>query len=325
LARALREGKRAFRFPASPFLRRFPPDACLALVKELTENHLLKGVSRSFYLSLRLLPRPMRGAASLGYLLARVSDTLADTATAPAAARLSNLEAFSRAISGMGRLPQWDVSIINSVTDLREKSLLESTDKLSAWLERLPQNEAALVREVVGIIISGQKLDIERFGSAIAGHPVCLADDAELEDYTWRVAGCVGAFWTKLGFLTLGGSFSKQAPDPLITQGITYGKGLQLVNILRDMAADLAMGRSYLPVAARERWINIADDRIGEGFKYAEALDTRRLRAASVLPAMLARETLKLLHQAGPEAMKKRVKVPRRHVYLSLLRAFMRP
>ena len=315
-----------------PSLPEAPEDACLALLMEHSENHLLKGVSRSFYLSLRLLPRPMRGAASLGYLLARASDTLADASAAPVVARLRALDVFTRAISGGGPPPRWDVSVIQSVTDPRERILLENVDPLFAWLERLPHDEAALVREVVGIIIGGQKLDIERFCSACGGNPVSLADDAELEDYTWRVAGCVGAFWTKLGFLTLGERFSKQAPDRLIGMGIAYGRGLQLVNILRDMAADLTAGRCYLPVsdphdtarlmAERLRWLERAAEHVNEGFEYAEALESRRLRAASVLPAMLARETLELMMTAGPDALKIRVKVPRRHVYLALLRAF---
>ncbi len=299
------------------------------------ENQLLKGVSRSFYLSLRLLPGPMRGAASLGYLLARTSDTLADASAAPAGIRLASLDVFSSAIIGPAPLPRWDSSVLASIPDPRERMLLESTHALLAWLERLPENEASLVREVVGIIIGGQKLDIARFGAARAENPAALADDAELDDYTWRVAGCVGAFWTKLGFITLGERFSRQAPDCLIARGISSGKGLQLVNILRDTAADLTSGRCYLPCAdprdtvllmkEHARWLERATEHVDEGFAYAEALVSRRLRAASVLPAMLARETLQLLKNAGTEALRTRVKVPRRHVYQALLRAFIRP
>ncbi len=302
------------------------------MVSGTRENQLLKGVSRSFYLSLRLLPRRMRGAASLGYLLARTSDTLADASATPAEVRLSSLDAFSRALTGSEPIPRWKVSVLNSIADSRERILLENSDVLFAWLERLPEDEALLIREVVGIIIGGQKLDIERFGDATGDEPVSLSDDAELEDYTWRVAGCVGAFWTKLGFLTLGERFSKQPPQRLIDHGIAYGKGLQLVNILRDMAADLAAGRCYLPLAdprdtvllmnERVRWLERAAECVDEGFEYAEVLASRRLRAASVLPAMLARETLALLKKAGPEALRTRVKVPRHHVYLAMLRAF---
>ena len=99
------------------------------------------------------------------------------------------------------------------------------------------------MREVVGIIIGGQQLDLERFAGADGENPVALADDAALEDYAWRVAGCVGAFWTKLGFLTMGERFSTAPARCLLEQGIAYGKGLQLVNILRDLPADLASGQ----------------------------------------------------------------------------------
>jgi farnesyl-diphosphate farnesyltransferase len=296
------------------------------------ENQLLKGVSRSFYLSLRLLPRPMREAASLGYLLARTSDTLADASAASTEKRMASLDAFSLALTGSGPRPCWESSVVNSIANPQEKILLENTESLFSWLERLPGEEAALVRQVVGIIISGQKLDIERFGAACGVEPASLSDDGELEDYTWRVAGCVGAFWTKLGFLTLGERFSKQAPQELIGLGISYGKGLQLVNILRDLGADLSEGRCYLPLPGpldtvrlmkeRKRWLERAAEHVNSGFQYAKALESRRLRAASVLPAMLARKTLELLKSSGAEALRTRIKVPRSHVYLSILRAF---
>ncbi|MCI0869448.1 MAG: squalene/phytoene synthase family protein, partial [Chloroflexi bacterium] len=40
---------------------------------------LLKGVSRSFYLTLRVLPGGIREPVGLAYLLARAADTIADT------------------------------------------------------------------------------------------------------------------------------------------------------------------------------------------------------------------------------------------------------
>jgi hypothetical protein len=49
----------------------------------------------------------------------------------------------------------------------------------------------------------------------------------------------------------------------------------------------------------------------------------RRLRAASVLPAMIARDTLNLLESAGPAVLRQRIKVPRASVYQSLFHAFL--
>lgn len=306
-------------------------NACFQGVRTDSGKQVLKGVSRSFYITLRLLPGPMRRGASLAYLLARASDTLADSSMAPLEERLECLVGFGDAIAGRAESPQWPLSILDAVMNPMERRLLEGSGDLLAWLGGLPEDEAGLVREVLGIIISGQRLDLERFAGADPSRPVALLDDAALEDYAWRVAGCVGAFWTKLGFLTLGDAFSN-APEPLLLEkGIAYGKGLQLVNILRDLPTDLAMGRCYLPVADPQdkellltehtRWLERAVAWIDEGFAYAETLKSRRLRAATGLPARIARETLALLSGADWETLASRVKVPRKVVYLALLRA----
>ena len=273
----------------------------------------------------------MRGPASLAYLLARTSDTLADTAAAPPAARMDCLTSFAQAMTGSAPPPLWPVLLAKAVTDLRERRLLEETDALFSWLGSLPAAQAQLVREVVAIIISGQRLDLERFATADQTQPVTLADDAMLEDYAWRVAGCVGAFWTKLGFLTLGERFSTAPAALLLERGIAFGKGLQLVNILRDLPADLAAGRCYLPVPdphdtaslleAHRQWGRRAWEWVGAGSAYADTLHSRRLRAATALPAMLARETLERLRNASWLDLQTRVKVPRTRVYLALARA----
>lgn len=274
----------------------------------------------------------MRGAASLGYLLARTSDTLADTAAAPLNVRLQCMEQFRGAVAGESEMPRWPVSMRNAIPDPRERHLLECSAEIFRDLQSLPEPEAALVREVVAVIISGQTLDLQRFSAATHEHPVALSTDAELEDYAWRVAGCVGAFWTKLGFLTLGDRFSNSGGNQLLEQGIAYGKGLQIVNILRDVAEDLRAGRCYLPVAdpkdsqqlldCHSRWLAKAEDWIGQGENYARTLNSRRMRAATVLPAMIAAKTLESLRGITWETLQKRIKVSRATVYRSVIHAY---
>lgn len=293
---------------------------------------MLKGVSRSFYLTLRLLPRSLRGAASLGYLLARTSDTLADTVEAPLNVRLQCIDQFRHAVAAASDPPRWPVAMLNAISDPRERHLLESSAEIFRGLRCLPGAEAALVKEVVAIIITGQTLDLQRFAGATREHPVALHDDAELEDYAWRVAGCVGAFWTKLGFLIQGNRFSNSVEIQLLERGIAYGKGLQIVNILRDVAEDLRAGRCYLPVAdpkdsvllldCHSRWLAKAEDWIGQGEIYARTLGSRRMRAATVLPAMIAGKTLASLRGITWESLQKRAKVPRSEVYRSVIHAF---
>lgn len=306
--------------------------ASLRALKRDLEKNVLKGVSRSFYLTLRLLPAPMRDAASLGYLLARTSDTLADTAAIPVAERLRCLDEFGQAVAHGGDVPRWRPAVLDAVEDPRERWLLECSAAVFEGLEELPEGEADLVREVLAVIVSGQKLDLERFGAATGDAPIALPDEAALEDYAWRVAGCVGEFWTRLGFATLDGNFSNASEAELLRRGRSYGVGLQLVNILRDLPADLASGRCYLPVAdprdhealmiCHAEWVGRAFRCVAEGRAYAGTLATRRLRAATVLPSLIADQTLTQLQSATWETLQTRIKIPRNAVYRALLQAF---
>jgi len=66
----------------------------------VNELELLKPVSRSFYISIRLLPRALREPVALAYLLARTSDTIADCSAVDVEKRIELLDRFARAIAG---------------------------------------------------------------------------------------------------------------------------------------------------------------------------------------------------------------------------------
>lgn len=293
---------------------------------------ILKNVSRSFYLSLRLLPRSMRDAAGLGYLLARSSDTIADTASTPVADRLHWLDAFSHAIHhGTDYTPA--AALLHACKE-SEKILLETTPQNLHWLHTLSPTEQTYVRDVLEEIISGQRLDLLRFGNATANSKMVIADDAALLDYCQRVAGSVGVFWSKLGFYGEGENFSRESESNMLHWGKNFGCGLQLVNILRDRPEDLRAGRYYLPgtadlpngdecLHAHDRWLIQAKQFIEDGLRYAHALRGRRLRCASVLPALLALETIEKLQTSTWPQMEQRVKISRADVFRCLAEAML--
>jgi len=66
----------------------------------VNELELLKPVSRSFYISIRLLPRALREPVALAYLLARTSDTIADSSTVAVEKRIELLDRFAAGIAG---------------------------------------------------------------------------------------------------------------------------------------------------------------------------------------------------------------------------------
>lgn len=292
---------------------------------------LLKRVSRSFYVSLRLLPAPMREGAAMAYLLARTTDTIADSSSSKPGLRLESLEEFIMQVSGQKTRQSWPEELVLGVEDLWERELLTLSHRVVERARELPGEQLSLVQEVMDTIVSGQILDLNLFGAASKEAPVAIASEDDLDDYTYRVAGCVGEFWTKLGLVTLGDDFSVHDPSTLMRLGANYGKGLQLVNILRDLPGDLAEGRCYLPlVDPGDRDELMSQHRshcrrarvlVQDGLEYAAQLRGKRVRVASALPALLAEDTLDLLDGASWSRLEAGIKISRRQVYADLLQA----
>jgi farnesyl-diphosphate farnesyltransferase len=272
---------------------------------------LLKGVSRSFYISVRFLPKRIRMAIALGYLLARASDTIADTNQLPSAERIEFLQRFLGSIANREPGGSLDLAAcLIAQADGPEKILVANIDRVLDSLFEIPSAHRELVNEVLAKIIRGQTLDIQRFESkpGIFG----LADDLALEEYTYLVAGCVGEFWTKICLLEWP-DYARLPAEEMLGFGKDFGKALQLINILRDYPLDLKAGRSYLPVPNLEqvalnptlvrpeweRWRQRASGYLEEAWKYVIAVRPWRVRFACAVPVFIGVRTLDLLGDAS--------------------------
>lgn len=214
-------------------------------------------------------------------------------------------------------------------------------------LETLAPGDRQLVRSVLDTITSGQELDLRRFGSASSGSIIGLKAPAELDDYTYRVAGCVGEFWTRICRAHI---FPDATMDEvlLLRNGVRFGKGLQLVNILRDLPADLRLGRCYIPtdeLAAHhltprnlldpasetrfrplyDSYLAVARGHLDAGWNYTNTLPFSciRLRLACSWPVLLGMETLQLLAKNPVLQPGCRVKVSRTTLRNIMLRTVL--
>jgi len=296
---------------------------------------ILRSVSRSFYLSLRILPGPLRDPLSLAYLLARATDTIADTPEPPAELRIEALQDLAWAIQGTAPR-EAAASIRDSFASLQsneaERALIEALPAALEWLELLEERDRHAVREVLEKINRGQMLDLERFGvcTVIQSLPTASA----LDEYTYLVAGCVGEFWTRICFAHVENFCDRHEPA-MLALGVQYGKGLQLINILRDAGSDLREGRCYLPAdelnllglhpdqvltnhgraePVIQHWREKAGRDLAAGLEYACAIRSWRVRLATALPALIGARTLSLLRAAGSEVFAHKVKVTRAEV-----------
>ena len=141
---------------------------------------LLKDVSRSFYLTLRVLPRKVRPQIGLAYLLARTTDTIADTAIVPVAQRLGALAEFRAKVSGKSEKPLVFKDLACHQGKPAERILLERQEEMLRLLGKLADRDRVLVRQVLRTISSGQELDILRFQAASDNHIIALKDEGEL-------------------------------------------------------------------------------------------------------------------------------------------------
>ena len=301
-------------------------------------GELLRGVSRSFYLTLRVLPGAIRPQIGTAYLLARATDTIADTGALPVEQRLGALRSLRARIDGTNSeaLPLPILEAEQSSPD--ERRLLQNLEAVFLLLNAFDEPDLRLIRKVLDTITSGQELDLIRFGGASVSNIVALRDAAELHDYTFRVAGCVGDFWTRLCLRHLS---AKPALDErtMIDLGVRFGQGLQLVNILRDVPRDLNQGRCYLPLSdlaaaglnpaalldprteqalrpVYNPWVATAEDHLRAGWSYVLALPRSwlRLRLACAWPILIGLRTIDSLKKENVLDPARRIKVPRGEV-----------
>ena len=216
---------------------------------------LLKRVSRSFYLSVRVLPAPVQSQVALGYLVARAADTIADTTLLPPAERGELLGLLSDAVAmRSGAEAELGLRLSGLLTDaarrastetaLAELALLRELTECLDLLRQTEERDLKLIQQVIAQLTFGMREDLRRFPSASAtvspSEVVGLQTSSELDTYTYYAAGCVGEFWPDLMAAHLPGLGSHTAPE-LRERGINLGKALQLVNVIRDVAATSKM------------------------------------------------------------------------------------
>jgi farnesyl-diphosphate farnesyltransferase len=309
---------------------------------------LLRDTSRSFYLTLRVLPCSIRAQISLAYLLARATDTVADTEILPVTQRLTALKNLRERILDHHATPLNFGALAQSQGQPAEKLLLEKIEVALAALKELSVADQQLIHAVLTTITSGQELDLRRFDGASASKIIALQTAAELDDYTYRVAGCVGEFWTRMCHAHL---FPQARLDEkqFIADGIRFGQGLQLVNILRDLPADLKNGRCYLPLEklalarllpetllspANEKYflplfrahLDRAEAHLAAGWRYTNTLPFGqfRVRLACAWPILIGVRTIEKLRAADVGGLQARVKISRTEVRQVIFHSLVR-
>jgi farnesyl-diphosphate farnesyltransferase len=303
-------------------MKEWPPELMSNPARAVLLGPLLKGVSRSFYITLRVLPAGMRDPIGLAYLLARAADTIADTSLISPGQRMELLLSLRNQVNGVpdeAALERMSAEVGSQQADSDEKVLLESLGAALTVLSQLSPSDREAVRDIVTTLTKGMEFDLRTFPDEASGRIVALREFSELDQYTYMVAGCVGEFWTKMTFVHVPGTFPGN-PEVVLSRGIRFGKALQMTNVLRDCGKDLRIGRCYLPSTMLDRFglspqdlllpetslparpllfelVEKALENFREAIEYTLCLPAFavRLRLACLWPILIGLETLLLL------------------------------
>ena len=225
---------------ASPGASRAPTEA-LNERAWAYQARALRGVSRTFALTIPQLPRGLRKVVGNAYLLCRIADTIEDEPALEAARKREYLRRFVHVVAG--RIPAGPFAaalrpLLSGATMDAEKELVANTALVVHLTHQFRAAQREAILRCVDIMTAGMAEFADRA-------PEGLGSMRDLDRYCYHVAGVVGEMITDLACDHSDKIASRR--NRLYPLSSDFGRGLQLVNILKDVWEDRWRGVSWLP------------------------------------------------------------------------------
>jgi farnesyl-diphosphate farnesyltransferase len=318
-----------------------PMDSCAArdaarlASAERFGRDVLPAVSRTFALSIRVLPGPLGRAVLAAYLLCRIADTLEDEPTLPAKEKAVLLDELALCFEDSSAADAFPSLVENLTGDAAHVRLAQNTDLVFVLYRSLPVGTQIHVRRWVSEMILGMRKFV-----LLYPHGIRIQSLEEYKEYCYYVAGTVGYLLTDL-WHEHAPSIGDRQYKVLREKCRAFAEALQTVNILKDVATDAEQensiyipedllrlhGSSHATILAPERLLGTREALATlvqlawhdlEGARSYLLLIPRRavpIRLFCVLPLLFAYATLRDLTRT-PHALARRevVKISRREV-----------
>ncbi|HET7011843.1 MAG TPA: squalene/phytoene synthase family protein [Anaerolineales bacterium] len=244
---------------------------------------VLQATSRTFFLPVTRLPRGLQEAVASAYLCMRALDEIEDHPDLAPGEKAAVLREVSRHLQAQTSLPTFDAASLRELLGTYQGKLPAVSLRLADWAVQAPPGIAPRIWEGTAAMADRMADWAERGWSILT--------PADLDRYTFSVAGSVGILLCDLLAFFEGVQVDR-------SMAVLFGRGLQLVNILRNRAEDVARGADFYPpgwgfdqVAAYAReCLTAAED-------YAMTVTSRAFRAMYTIPLKLALATLDALRR----------------------------
>ena len=206
------------------------------------QTEILQGVSRSFAFTIPQLPNPLRDAVGNAYLLCRIADTIEDEPALSPALKREYFQRYAGVVEGREDAAAFAhelAALLSSATTRSERDLVANAARVVGITHGFAPAQRRAIERCVRIMKHGmtefqQKASIEG-----------LSDLPHLDRYCYYVAGVVGEMLTEL-FCDYSEEIGERRED-LFALSTSFGQGLQMTNILKDLWDDRDRGVCWLP------------------------------------------------------------------------------
>ncbi len=206
------------------------------------QTQILQDVSRTFALTIPQLPYQLRTAVGNAYLLCRIADTIEDESALTTGQKREFSEGWIGLVEGRGQeeefVSELSPLLIGSTT-AAERDLIININRIIRILDSLSAPQRKALERCVKIMSSGM-VEFQEVAS-LEG----LSDLKHLERYCYFVAGVVGEMLTEL-FCDYSSEIDARRSE-LFALAVSFGQGLQMTNILKDIWDDRERGSCWLP------------------------------------------------------------------------------
>jgi len=298
-------------------------------------REIFPDVSRTFALSIRLIPGELGAAVRYAYLICRIADTIEDEPQLPAVEKASLLDLLTACFDDATAATQLASRAATLEGDARHLRLVRNTDLVFTAFRDLPESTRQPVRRWVGEMIAGMRKFVLAYPNGIR-----IQTLDEYKEYCYYVAGTVGFLLTDLWHEYVP-SIGPARYRVLRDHCQAFAEALQNVNILKDVARDaehenaiyipeellrdhgsaqttiLALDRAQQNQAALAPLMELAWRDLDEATAYLLAIPRRAfaIRIACALPLLFAYATLRdLAKRPGALARREVVKISRAEV-----------
>ena len=298
------------------------------------QNIILPGVSRTFALTIPQLPGDLANTVGNAYLLCRIADTIEDEAGLSQARKQEFHQRFIEVVAG--REPAENLSrelmqeLLSSATQ-KERNLIQNMHHVVATTQSFDSRQQQALQKCVRIMCRGMSEFQDH------GHENGLANVGEMNRYCYFVAGVVGEMLTEL--------FCDHAEDidrhyrSLMQLAPSFGQGLQMTNILKDIWDDQQRAMCWLPaslfneagydtrnikhqlrdehfVAGLQQLIKLANAHLNNALSYTLTIPDRHvgIRRFCLWALGMAVMTLRKINQHPDFESSQQVKISRRMV-----------